>query len=901
LDNGLTYYVRHNDRPGGSAELRLVIDAGSVDELGAHGGVAHFVEHMMFNGTERYPENELIAVLRGFGARFGPDINAYTSYDETVYSLAVSAEPDVLDTGLGVLEQWLSAATLDPAQVEAERGVVLDEWRSRTQTADGRLLAAASELYLAGTAYQGRSPIGDRSSIEELSVEELRAFYDTWYRPDNAAVVVVGDIDVDAVVARIESLFGPLVARTEQRREPALERVPIVTDPAALVLAEPDLATVEVEVTLPLPAIEGSGTAAWRARLLDQVVYDIMLTRLDDDITAGDAPFDRIGPGTNSFVASLDAPALYALTGVDTAGATVEALLDEYERVSRFGVGDDEVARAVRAVQAGYDAAAEQAATRPDAAYADALVAHVLTGAAYPDPATTHETASALLAGLDAAAVTERFRARWDHSAPHVIVWTPTSVVAEVPTEDEVLVMIDELGTRALAPRPDAIGVDPDTPLMTPPAPVAAVADEPLSPDGFGAFDPFVLTFPNGVRVVATPSSITGGAVGFYGSSPGGSSMLDDAAAVDAHYAAEVVFGGGVGDLDQRDLDDRLTGTNVAIQAAIYPYVDELGGGGSTNDLETLFQLIHLYMTAPRFDDGALDRVRTGDGPVVANPQHSPNLAGVDAMVDARYDADPRYTVLLSPDEFATVDLAGIEQVWRERFGNAGDWVFGFAGDFDPDELRALAARYLATLPGTAGAEPTHDLGLEAPMGITDVTLGAGTGETAAVRLLFSTPAYAADVSAQTLADLSRQVVQARLTDVVREALGESYSPSVSITVALDPTPVVTTVIAVTGAPDRIGAVGDLVVDELDDLVLNGPTGDEFQRAAAEVERQYALVTNADLLAHTVGPLAHPELPLASHAQRYVALGGRDATDVQSFLAAYVTTSQFVRATVVPA
>ena len=196
LENGLRYLIRDNDNPGGRVEMRLAVDAGSVLEDDTQDGGAHFLEHMLFNGTEEFPENELIAVLRSFGAGFGADINAYTDYDETVYQLTMPTDdPAVVDTGLDVLEQWLSAATIDQAQVEAERGVVLDEWRGSEASSNGRIFDAMEELFLAGSPYEDKDPIGTDTAITTTDAEPLRAFYDDWYRPDNAAVVVVGDID----------------------------------------------------------------------------------------------------------------------------------------------------------------------------------------------------------------------------------------------------------------------------------------------------------------------------------------------------------------------------------------------------------------------------------------------------------------------------------------------------------------------------------------------------------------------------------------------------------------------------------------------------------------------------------------------------------------------------------
>ena len=438
LDNGLRYFVRANDNPGGKAELRLAVNAGSVDEFGASTGTAHFVEHMLFNGTELFPENELIDVLRSFGAEFGADINAYTSFDETVYSLTVPNAPQSLEAGLTVLEQWLSHASFDPAQVIAERGVVLDEWRVRTQSTEGRLFDVAERLFLAGSAYEGRAPIGTDESISNMTETELREFYDAWYRPDNTAVVVVGDIDVDDVEADLQRLFGPAIARGDAVAPVDVE-FGLDIDPEFGLLADPDQRTVDVEVTLPLPAFRGAGTAAWRLDLTDRIVEDVLVRRLDQDLAADRAPFDRISPGTNSFVASLDAPSLYSSTDAARVDDTLQALLDEYARADRFGFTATEVEVAKRALRAGYESLYAGRDSAQDAAFADEYVDHFLTGSPYPSIADEYDISLAILDGITADAVDLRFRARWDNSAPHVIVSAPEAVVDEMPSDDEVL------------------------------------------------------------------------------------------------------------------------------------------------------------------------------------------------------------------------------------------------------------------------------------------------------------------------------------------------------------------------------------------------------------------------------------------------------------------------------
>ena len=211
LDNGLSYVIRRNEAPGGRAELRLVVHAGSAQEDRDQSGVAHFLEHMLFNGTEMYPSNELIEVLEGFGSEFGPDVNAYTTYDETVYELSVPTdEPALLEQAFGVLREWAGNATIEPPEVRAEIGVVMEEWRLRDQGIGGRISQLYDDLLTTGTPYEDRAPIGDVEAIEAMSADVLRRFYRDWYRPDLMAVVIVGDIDVAETKATVQRVFGDL-------------------------------------------------------------------------------------------------------------------------------------------------------------------------------------------------------------------------------------------------------------------------------------------------------------------------------------------------------------------------------------------------------------------------------------------------------------------------------------------------------------------------------------------------------------------------------------------------------------------------------------------------------------------------------------------------------------------
>ena len=898
LENGLGYFVRENDNPGSKVTLRLAVRAGSVDELTDVSGLAHFAEHMLFNGTERFPENELVDVLRGFGADFGPDVNAYTSFDETVYTLTVPSDDESVALGIRVLEQWLSHATIDEAEVVKERGVVLDEWRVRTQTTSGRLFEVAQELFLTGSAYEGRSPIGTAESIEAMPQADLRAFYDAWYRPDNAAVVVVGDIDVDRIVADIEAEFGPAVPRTEVApRRPDLG-FPVDIEPDFGLHIDPDQQTVDVEASLPIPGDVGSGTAAARTSILDSMIYDALIQRLDRDRAAGLAPFDRVTRGGNSFVATLDAPALSASTDETRVTETLIALLDEYARAFDFGFGPDETDLARDSIRSFLDTRFDGRSSRQDADIADALVESFLTGASYPTIAAEHAVLTEVLDAITPDQLDERFRARWANSAPHVIISAPVDEADAMPDADEVMALITETYGRRLRARDEPRDL-PDA-LMERPEPAVVLDRGPLLNTGVPIFDPVRVAYGNGVEVIFTPNDIVAGQVYFRAVSPGGLSQVAADDVVDGLYASDVVTSGGIADFDAAELAQINAGVDIQVSAWSTPYVDNFGGSVASADVEVLMQMLHLYFTDPRVDAVALDQVRAREQPVVDDPSADPSVAARDALLDARYPGELRYAVVPSVGQFATLDLDGVERVWAERHADAGDWTFVFAGDVDPLTFVPLAASYLGTLPATGVEEGIVDLGVEPPSGIVDVTVAAGSGDTATVTLLFTTPPSGSMPEQRVEADIASEVLSARLTDVVREELGDSYSPFVTSYLTADPAPAVETYAQISGAPDRVDAIADVVLGEFAELAAGGMSTAEYERAFALIQEQYNFVDNNLFLDGLSDAQVFPELGVDSFLDRFDELDRVSASDVTAFIAAHVPLDRYVQVTVVP-
>ncbi|NNL98214.1 MAG: insulinase family protein, partial [Acidimicrobiia bacterium] len=312
LENGLTYYIRRNTRPGTRAQLRLAVAAGSALEDDDQRGVAHYLEHMMFNGTESFPANELVRVLERFGSEFGPDINAYTSLDQTVYELEVPTDTDgILETAIDVLFEWSNRATIDPVEVDAERGVMLEEWRLRSQSFFGRYFDEVSDVLLAGSSYEGHDPLADEDELAVTSVETLQRFYRDWYRPDLMAVVAVGDFDVDEVEQLIRTRFEALEPPSTIRPRPELAAGSF-SEPGFVVLTDPESPNAFVELNYPLPALDQRTIGSARQELALVLAFDMIVTRLDEDSRRGDTSFFNPSFAANPFVDGQRTPGLAA-------------------------------------------------------------------------------------------------------------------------------------------------------------------------------------------------------------------------------------------------------------------------------------------------------------------------------------------------------------------------------------------------------------------------------------------------------------------------------------------------------------------------------------------------------------------------------------------------------------
>jgi len=869
LDNGYTYYVRENDKPGNSVSLKLVVNAGSVNDPEPGLGLAHFVEHMVFRGTEEYTTEEFSSTLRELGVEFGPDANAYVSYDETVFDVNITTDPvGNVNTALHLLSQLGHAALMEPEEVESERGVVLDEVRFRTATASGQISAEFDRVYTQGTPYEGYTPIGTAAGVESITAEDLREFYETWYVPSNMAIVVVGDRPVDELFALVEEHFGSIEAGTP----PEFSIGELSPDRASSydVVTDDEYGLSFISLDIRIPTFDYSTVGGERLLLLESLAATMVQNRLEDafyrgELTQVDVP--------EFFVFNYNRSLRYYGTSwqgenLDTASRDYVSVL---QTVQRYGFNDDDVARATEAYTTALQQQLDNAASTRDVEYAGIYVAHFLSGVDTSAPQQRYDRLSALLEGVTADELTEHFR--WLMNRAGLIVLAVGPDEASVPTPAALEAAVDTAGPRS---EPPPIEPEIDR-LMEVPVPVSPVATRTL-----GVLDATEWEFANGARVVFVYSDIEEATVNIRARSLGGWSTLYPGARALAFRAVEAVFGSGFGNLSKLQMDRFLGESTAGLSAAINERTEGFDGGANPEDLETLFQLLHLAVTAPRVDDLAFGQAFNSTAIRTSFAEVNPAWQAWVAYEHARFGAEWHHPVA-TREQLATLSPDTFLSYYQERLGDVDDMMLAVVGDTTAEEVERLARHYIGTLP--AGDPDTFvDRHRPAPTELVQREIPV-TADMSAVLQMYHDTAISAHLSERVNARALDVILDDRLWRLVREELGASYIAGVNIAVSLTPRPTVYSDLYFTVDADGYQAAYNRVLSILADLVANGPTPEELEQARAVLRADYTEPSNGALLSTLISRLHLDDADLATSQNSLEELDAITVASVKSMAA----------------
>ncbi|MBA4849862.1 pitrilysin family protein [Emticicia sp. BO119] len=834
LKNGIKYYILKNTEPKNRMELRLVVNAGSILETDQQLGLAHFMEHMNFNGTKEFPKNQLVDFLQKSGMKFGADLNASTSFDETIYQLQVPTDSAKLfERAFQILADWSHYATLDTTEINNERGIVLEEERARFKNAQGRIQQKLIPLLLNNSRYAERIPIGKVDILTSFKPDQIIKFYKDWYRPDLMAVVAVGDFDPAQVEALIKEKFSSI---PENKNGPKRIKYEIGTAKGtqASLLVDKEIPQTSFQLITKLPREKTKTQADYRLDIAENLFNQMIGTRMQEITKKPNPPFVFAIMSYSPFLAGLDAFQVVTIPknadGLETA---IKAVMDEQERLRKFGFTKGELERAKKDYMVSVEKGYKEKDKTKSGAFVNGLIQNYLQGTAYTDADFRYEFVKKYLEGITLAEVNAIANKVIKEDNRIGMVIGSEKDKDKLPSEARILELIN-YKSADLKPYEDesvATSILEQIPTGT-----KVVSENKI--DEIGVTE---LTFGNGVKVALKPTNFKNDQILFSGVSKGGTSLYSDADYYSAELAATAVSQGGVGKLSDVQLDKFLAGK----VASVFTYIDELNEGISGNttpaDLETALQLMYAYVVQPRRDDEVVKSFLKNQKELIANSLKTltPEKVFSDTITTTLYQKNFR-RMPTKPEDIDRVNLDRAYEIYKDRFSDMSDFTFVFVGNFEVEKIKPLLEKYIGGLPSTKRVETFKDLHIDKVKGMVEKTVYKGLEDKASVNLQFNGNFNYTEEERLNL-DALAEVLDIKLTEKLREEAAGVYSPNIRASYNKLPNPTYNLTIAFGCSPANAGKLAKIALEEIQKIKVNGPESVDVDKVKAEEKRSVEL------------------------------------------------------------
>ncbi len=890
--NGLRYFIRENQEPENRAELRLVVNAGSILEDDDQLGLAHFLEHMAFNGTDNFEKQELIGFMESIGMRLGPGVNASTSFDETNYQLELPTDnPVYMETAFQILEDWAHGLTLDPEEIDMERGVVIEEWRLG-QGAGSRLRDLQFPVIFNGSRYAERLPIGTLESLENFDHEALGRFYRDWYRPDLMAVIAVGDFDASEIEALTRQHFEDLRNPPNSRERPTYG-VPDHAETLFSIATDPEMPRTSVQVYHKMPPATDWTIGGYRQRIVERLYNSMLNNRFAEIARQPNPPFVRGSSNQGQLIRPVGAYFLSASVLENSIERGLESLFTEAERVARFGFTESELERQKTNLLRGMERSYTNRDNRDSGAFAREYTRAFLSGESIPGIEYEYQLHQRFIPEIAIDEV-NGIGQDWIRDANRVVVVSgPEKEGLAMPSEAALTAVLTAVGDLEITAYVDTVS---DAPLLATVPEGSEIVATRMIEGGITEWD-----LANGVRVALKPTDFDEDQIVFRGSSPGGTSLASEADYIPASTATTLISNGGVGEFNAIDLQKVLTGKLANVRPFISSYDEGVSGNASTTDLETMFQLIYLRFTAPRADDTLYELWEAQTRQALANRDSNPATAFSDAYNRIITQDHPRYrppTVAILDD----TDLYQSLSFYEDRFSDASDYTFVFVGNIDFDVMRPLVERYLGALPSTGRSETWRDLGLRAPTGVFAETVYGGIEPRSQTRIAFTGPFNYEDQAERTGIRAMAMVLETRLRDRMREELGGTYSINVRANMTWQPVESYTFTITFGSDPERTDELVQAVFDGIEDLKSAPPDDDLVSDVRQALLRSFetGFQENRTLLGQLVSDYQRDADPGASIRSYPASAEALTPVSIQEDAQQYLNLENRIRVTLMP-
>lgn len=767
--NGMKYYIKSNAKPEKNAHFRLVVNAGAINEDDDQNGLAHFTEHMCFNGTKNFPKNELIDFLQKTGIQFGADVNAATGLERTMYELPISIEnPEMIDNALLVLEDWAHNVTFDGDQIDGERGVIVSEWRQRNNYQFRLGEKRADQVYY-GSKYAQRNLIGDTNLLWNFKYDVIRRFYKDWYRPDLQAIIAVGDFDVNEMYNKIEKRFASIPKRDNPRKWEAFS-MPDHNMTLASIDTDKEVPVDIALMFFKIPEYDVTTYQGYRERI-KRNLHDIMFNQRIQEITnQPNPPFIQAGGGESDFYGDKRSYTLYAVNQGGTGLNAASAMLDEAFRVKQHGFTASEFDRAKETFMSSLTNTLKQKNTMPHSSFVDEYTNNFLVGEPMPGIDADLEISENMLSQITLSEINKLSEIYLTKENTVLTLGMPEMAELKVPKEEEFISLYHSKFNQKYDAYEDESS---DQPLFAKELTPGKITDETYNK----SLDLYELKLSNGAKVILKKTNYTENQILLSAVSTGGTSLISDNDYYTGAQAAEIISNCGVAEFSQTDLIKKLTGK----QLSLAPYINELNEGmrGQTSetDLETFMQVMHLYFTNPRKDNDAFTSLMQKYSAYLANASQSPENAFSDTiqvtMASYHYREQP-----LTIETLKKLDLDAAYNIFTQRFGDASDFTFIFVGSFDLEQMKDLSVKYIGSLPSKNSKETWKDVGIEKPEKALSKVIKAGEEDKAHVRLMIPGEFKWGQNERHRMQSMI-DYFDIKFTEQIREELGGVYSPGI--------------------------------------------------------------------------------------------------------------------------
>ncbi len=822
LDNGLTYYIRHNEEPKNRASFYMIQNVGAILEDDTQNGLAHFLEHMAFNGTVHFPENGIINTLEKHGVAFGYNINAYTAQDETIYNLSEvpTDAPGLLDTCLLVLNDWSNYLLLTDEEIDKERGVIAEEWRTR-RTADFRIYEASLPYIYNNSKYAERDVIGDLDVIKNFKYKTLRDFYHTWYRTDLQAIAVIGDFDAGEMEQKVLDLFSkiPPVENPPERNATMIRDneemlYALVTD------KEADQSEISIYIRnyVKDPGIQN--IVQLRDHYIENLFNRMTSQRISELLQKGDPPFVTGSIMRTGLARNYDITYIGVTAKTNEEALGLSKILEEVERIKQYGFTQGELDRAKLTLLNRMENRVKQKDKISNDQYASEYQNHFLQGYAFMDIEEEYKYMQALFTSI----TLDDFNMKipeWFTTKNNVMVVSGPEDVSHL-SEEESMAILDNVESEEIEPYED---VEVATSFIDEEIHPGSIVAEKEIPD----LNAEEWTLSNGATVVYRFADYEKDNIGFMAYSPGGSSLYENDHVPSMEMLPNLVTFYGLGSFDQTTLQKMLTGKTLSLNVSLNNLSEGLSGSASPKDFETLMQLIYLKFTEPRFDEEAHKAIIQRYLAFVENMNKNPQKIMNDSLSLILSDHNPR-TRIMDTRFINDVSLEQIEEVYTDRFQDASDFRFYFVGNIKKEDLKPYVEKYLASLPSEGKKENWIDLNIDEPDGVVerDIKLDLTVPKTTVVIVMNKELEYSPEHLVYM--KMIQGILDLRYTETIREEEGGTYGVSTSASLSQFPDEKARLLIMFDTDPEKASYLKELIYKELNELAENGPSDKDLSK-----------------------------------------------------------------------